>query len=184
MRMSRIVQIPCRLLKSRNVGLLLMSGLLVDWQHLLLVLFLLILESVGGDKCFSCGSAKVSSSKFKNGPFANYFKTLPYVANKTCDTVIKSLPIVPCATMCIKVTFMENKDERHPIIIRDCWSRVMKPAGPPRNKRSNQVSMLDQFGDVVGHVELCKGFLCNWCCRVHAVAPLVLFAMLFALLYG
>uniref|UniRef100_A0A0M3I073 CRAL-TRIO domain-containing protein n=1 Tax=Ascaris lumbricoides TaxID=6252 RepID=A0A0M3I073_ASCLU len=58
-----------------------------------------------------------------------YLSDFPFYANETCDQMRDLLPIVPCPnSVCVKIIILHpNRQtcEQGPIIVRDCWSRIM-----------------------------------------------------------
>uniref|UniRef100_A0AC35GPY0 Uncharacterized protein n=1 Tax=Panagrolaimus sp. PS1159 TaxID=55785 RepID=A0AC35GPY0_9BILA len=83
-----------------------------------------------------------------------------------------SLPVVPCTnSVCVKLIIEETysgravcASESGPVIIRDCWSRVLGQENnpiKPTNTKPVRLANPTDISKTIGHILTCEGYLCN-----------------------
>uniref|UniRef100_A0AC34QA00 Uncharacterized protein n=1 Tax=Panagrolaimus sp. JU765 TaxID=591449 RepID=A0AC34QA00_9BILA len=153
----------------------------------LISLFFLAAAEKASEKCYSCASANLLQKwpkTINNKPF--YLDGFPLVADDSCDSLRGPIPVVPCPdSVCVKVVLDEPPTARAvcetgPLIVRDCWSRVMSPGNfslkPPDERPVRLASHLN-INDSVGLIHTCDGFLCNYSPKQTLFVPVILFSI-------
>uniref|UniRef100_A0A914DDZ0 Uncharacterized protein n=1 Tax=Acrobeloides nanus TaxID=290746 RepID=A0A914DDZ0_9BILA len=124
------------------------------------------------EKCYSCSSAHLNARwpKTEDNRLM-YFNSFPIYSNETCDSLRYMIPVVSCPdSVCVKVVIEEPPPSRavcsqEPVIIRDCWSRIIQPQSSfdlkPEGLKPVRLAGGENFEDAVGLIYTCEGYLCN-----------------------
>ncbi|CAD5222622.1 unnamed protein product [Bursaphelenchus okinawaensis] len=127
------------------------------------------------EKCYSCSSANFASRWPRENNSYLYITEQPIMAVESCDNMKAALPVVPCPnSVCVKFVLLESSATRAvcsalnaPVIVRDCWSRVLHSNDPALKllpMQEKPVRLIGGLADpdkTIGAVYACNGFLCN-----------------------
>ncbi|KAI6189854.1 hypothetical protein M3Y97_00053500 [Aphelenchoides bicaudatus] len=145
------------------------------WISLFELLLMPIVEARNEEKCYSCSSANFAHRwpKDKNSTLL-YLRNFAMVSNDSCDDIRSALPVVECPnSVCVKFVVQESISNRavcssalNPIIVRDCWSRVLESDDPslqfnPYTTKPVKLAPLPGQERTIGQVYTCQGYLCN-----------------------
>ncbi|KAH7730390.1 Protein F41E6.17 [Aphelenchoides avenae] len=124
------------------------------------------------EKCYSCASANLYS-RWPKDEHNNllYLEKFPLYVNRTCDSTRGALPVVDCPnSACVKVVYHETTSmhavcNQGPVVIRDCWSRVVRTPNhseyrfkPPDSRRPVQLADEYDLESPVGQIYSCVGY--------------------------
>ncbi|CAD5231934.1 unnamed protein product [Bursaphelenchus xylophilus] len=144
------------------------------------------------EKCYSCSSTTFAHRwpRTQNSTYL-FIRDPPIVANETCDNMKSALPVVPCPnSVCVKFVLVETSANRavcsalqSPIIVRDCWSRILHSDDPdlqlrPLDDKPVPLIGMAESDRTIGAVYTCNGYLCNSSSLLNVKSTLILVILL------